>query len=62
MKHPGFTSTQNKIAKKEGISKDRAGAILGSAGRKAGILARKKNPRLNRIPGGALGGEGGGQY
>ncbi len=50
-KHPGFASVQESISKREGISKDRAGAILASAGRKSSAKARKKNPRLNRIRG-----------
>lgn len=50
--HPGFKAVQAKIAGEKGISKDRAGAILGSATRKAGATARKRNPRLNRVPGG----------
>ena len=30
-KHPGFKSVQSGIAKKEGVSRDRAGAILAAA-------------------------------
>lgn len=51
MKHPGFTSVQGSIAKREGISKDRAGAILASASRGASAKAKKKNPRLKRVRG-----------
>lgn len=47
--HPGFKSVQNKIAKKEGISKDRAGAILASASRNASAGAKKANPRLKKV-------------
>lgn len=50
-KHPGFKAVQNKIAKKEGISKKRAGAILASATRKASPSAKKKNPRLKKVKG-----------
>jgi hypothetical protein len=50
-KHPGFKSVENKIARKEGISKDRAGAILASASRGASKAAHKANPRLNRVKG-----------
>lgn len=50
-KHPGFASVQAKIAKKEGVSKDRAGAILASASRKASPAAVKKNPRLAKVGG-----------
>jgi hypothetical protein len=49
--HPGFSAVQSKIARKEGISKDRAGAILAASTRKAGKAARKANPRLNRVKG-----------
>lgn len=51
-KHPGFAKVQDKIAEKEGISKDRAGAILAASTRRAGKTARKENPRLNRVRGG----------
>lgn len=47
--HPGFKSVQNKIAKKEGISKKSAGAILASSTRKASASAKKSNPRLKRV-------------
>lgn len=47
--HPGFKSVQNKISSKEGISKDRAGAILASASRSASKSTKKKNPRLSRV-------------
>jgi hypothetical protein len=48
-KHPGFSAVQNKIARKEGVSKNAAGAILANATRHAGKSARKANPRLNRV-------------
>jgi hypothetical protein len=44
-----FKSVQSKIARKEGVSKKAAGAILASAGRKASAAAKKSNPRLGRI-------------
>lgn len=50
-KHPGFEAVQDKIAAKEGISKDRAGAILASASRKASPAAKKKNPALKKVKG-----------
>ena len=52
MKHPGFGAVQAKIVKKEGVSEDRAGAMLAASTRKAGKAARKKNPRLNKVKGG----------
>ena len=47
--HPGFQAVQNKIAKKEGVSKKSAGAILANASRHASKSAKKKNPRLKRV-------------
>jgi len=49
--HPGFAAVQSKIAKEEGVSKDRAGAILASASRKASPAAKKSNPNLNKVRG-----------
>ncbi len=51
VKHPGFKSVQSSIAKKEGVSKESAGAILASASRNAGKSAKAKNPRLNKVLG-----------
>lgn len=48
-KHPGFKAIQSKIAKKQGISKEAAGAILASSTRKASKAAKKKNPRLLKV-------------
>ena len=50
-KHPGFKAVQASIAKKQGISKKAAGAILASATRKASPAAKKANPRLKREKG-----------
>lgn len=49
--HPGFKSVQSSIAAKEDVSKERAGAMLASATRKASEAAHKSNPRLNRVKG-----------
>ena len=49
--HPGFKAIEGGIAKKEGISKDRAGAILASATRGASAKAKKENPRLKKVKG-----------
>ena len=49
--HPGFKAVQAKIAKKEGISKDRAGAILAASSRHASPAAKKANPRLAKVKG-----------
>ena len=50
-KHPGFKAVQKKIAKKQGISMERAGAILAAGARKASKKAVKANPRLKRVKG-----------
>ncbi len=50
-KHPGFKKVAAKIAKKSGVSKKAAGAILASATRKASKVAKKKNPRLKKVKG-----------
>lgn len=44
-----FKSVQNKIAKKQGISKDAAGAILAKSSRNASPAAKKKNPALKKV-------------
>jgi hypothetical protein len=49
--HPGFKSVQGSIAKREGVSKERAGAMLAAATRRAGAKAKKANPRLKRVKG-----------
>lgn len=49
--HPGFSAVASRIAKKEGVSKDRAGAILAAATRGASAKAKKSNPRLKRVKG-----------
>jgi hypothetical protein len=47
--HPGFKAEQNKIAAKEGVSKERAGAILASSTRNASKAAKKANPALKKV-------------
>lgn len=49
--HPGFKKAQAQIAKRQGISKKRAGAILAGATRRASAAAKKRNPRLKRVKG-----------
>ena len=48
-KHPGFEKVQEKIAKKEGVSKESAGAILAASSRGASKVAKKKNPKLKKV-------------
>lgn len=50
-KHPGFKAVQSAISKKEGVSKERAGAILASASRNASPAAKKSNPALKKVKG-----------
>lgn len=50
-KHPGFEKVQESIAKKQGISKERAGAILAAGARKASPAAKKANPNLKKVKG-----------
>jgi hypothetical protein len=47
--HPGFKAVQSKIAAKQGISKESAGAILASSARKASAKAKAANPRLKKV-------------
>lgn len=47
----GFAKAQASIAKKQGISKDRAGAILAAGARKASPAAVKANPNLKKVSG-----------
>lgn len=49
--HPGFKAVQKSIAAKQGVSTERAGAILASQTRKASPAAKRKNPRLNKVKG-----------
>lgn len=50
-KHPGFAKVQAQIAKKSGVSMERAGAILAAGARKASPAAVKANPRLKKVSG-----------
>lgn len=49
--HPGFAAVQKKIAAKQGVSKERAGAILAAGARKASPAAVKANPNLKKVSG-----------
>lgn len=50
-KHPGFKAVQSKIAAKEGVSMESAGAILANASRNASPAAKRANPRLKKVHG-----------
>lgn len=45
----GFKAAQSAIAKKQGISKERAGAILAVGARKASAKAKAANPNLKKV-------------
>lgn len=45
----GFKAAQKQIAKKQGVSMERAGAILASSSRKASPAAKRKNPNLKKV-------------
>ena len=47
----GFKAAQKQIAKKQGISMERAGAILAAGARKASPAAKRKNPNLKKVRG-----------
>ncbi len=49
--HPGFKAVQKKIAAKEGVPMNRAGAILADSSRGASAKAKKANPKLKRVKG-----------
>lgn len=49
--HPGFKAVQGEIAAKEGVSEERAGAILAASSRRASPAAKRANPRLSRVKG-----------
>ncbi len=48
-KHPGFKKVSEEISEKEGVSKDRAGAILAASTRRASPAAKARNPKLRRV-------------
>jgi hypothetical protein len=49
--HPGFAKVSAGIAKREGVSKERAEAMLAAGTRRASKGAKKRNPRLKRVKG-----------
>ena len=48
-KTKGFKAVANKIAKKQGVSKEQASAILASKTRGASKAAKKANPKLKKV-------------
>jgi uncharacterized protein YoaH (UPF0181 family) len=49
--HPGFEAVAKSIAEEEGVSQERARAILAARTRKASPAAKRANPRLRRVKG-----------
>jgi hypothetical protein len=47
----GFKNNQAQIAKRQGISMNKAGAILAAATRKSSSAAKRKNPNLRKVSG-----------
>ena len=47
----GFAAAAKNIAKKQGVSKESASAILASSTRKASPAAKKANPALKKVKG-----------
>jgi hypothetical protein len=50
-KNPGFKAVQSQMAKKEGVSKKEAGAMLAASTRGASAKAKKMNPNLKKVKG-----------
>jgi hypothetical protein len=50
-KHPGFKAVAAKVAAKQGVSKERAAAIVAAGARKASPAAVKANPNLKKVSG-----------
>ena len=49
--HPGFKAVAAKVAAKQGVSKERAAAIVAAGARKASPAAVKANPNLKKVKG-----------
>lgn len=47
----GFKANAAAIARRQGISIERASAILAAGSRKASAAAKRRNPRLKRVKG-----------
>ncbi len=48
-KTKGFKAVAAKISAKEGVSKERASAILAASSRNASAKAKAKNPNLKKV-------------
>ena len=47
----GFKKAQQSIARRQGVSMERAGAILAAGTRKASAAAKRRNPNLKKVRG-----------
>jgi len=47
----GFKAASKSVQEKEGVSKERANAIIAAGARKASAKAKKKNPNLKKVKG-----------
>lgn len=56
MKHMGFKAAAESVERKEGVSKDRASAIIAAGARNASSKAKRANPRLMKVRGSRRGG------
>lgn len=50
-KHPGFKKVAASIARRQGVSVERASAELAASTRRASGKAKRANPRLKRVKG-----------
>jgi hypothetical protein len=50
-KHMGFEKAAASVSRREGVTPDRARAIIAAGARKASPAAKRANPRLNRVKG-----------
>lgn len=49
--HPGFKAAASSIERREGVSKERADAMLAAGARNASVSAKRANPRLGKVRG-----------
>jgi hypothetical protein len=50
-KHPGFKAVAKSISRREGVSQERANAMLAASSRRASPAAKKANPALKKVSG-----------
>ena len=47
----GFKAAQSSVERKEGVSKERAGAIIAAGARNASAKAKRANSNLSKVKG-----------